>query len=46
MEASNKPPSAYRVVGIFHPVPNKGLIDVFAIHDGSHGDVQNRLIGV
>jgi len=36
--------SAYRVVGIFHPAPNKGLIDVLAVYDGDHIAVQNRLI--
>jgi hypothetical protein len=35
---------AYRVVGILHPAPNKGLIDVFAVYDGDHIDVQDRLI--
>ena len=42
-ERANQPTSAYRVVGILHPAPNKGLIDVLAVCDGSHGDVQNRL---
>jgi hypothetical protein len=37
---------AYRVVGIFHPAPNQGLIDVLAVYDGDHVDVQNRLIKV
>ena len=36
--------AAYRVVGIFHPAPNKGLIDVLAIYDGQPADVQRRLI--
>jgi hypothetical protein len=35
---------AYRVVGIFHPAPNKGLIDVIVVYDGKPTDVQNRLI--
>ncbi len=42
-ERANQPTSAYRVVGILHPAPHKGLIDVLAVYDGSHGDVQNRL---
>lgn len=36
--------SAYRVVGIFHPAPNEGLIDVLAVYDGKPADVQTRLI--
>lgn len=43
-ERSNQPLSAYRVVGILHPAPNKGLIDVLAVYDGSPGDVHNRLL--
>ena len=43
-ERANQPLSAYRVVGILHPAPNKGLIDVLAVYDGSHTDVQNRLV--
>jgi hypothetical protein len=35
---------AYRVVGVFHPAPNKGLIDVIAIYDGEPNDVQGRLV--
>jgi hypothetical protein len=38
------PLCAYRVVGILHPAPNKGLIDVLAVYDGDHGDVQDRLL--
>ena len=40
----DKPLCAYRVVGILHPAPNKGLIDVLGVYDGDHGDVQNRLL--
>ena len=36
--------AAYRVVGIFHPAPNKGLIDVLAVYDGKPADLQSRLI--
>ena len=36
--------AAYRVVGVFHPAPNAGLIDVIAIYDGEPTDVQDRLI--
>jgi len=43
-ERANRALSAYRVVGILHPAPNKGLIDVLAIYDGSHTDLQNRLV--
>jgi hypothetical protein len=42
-ERVSQPLSAFRVVGILHPAPNKGLIDVLAVYDGTHGDVQNRL---
>lgn len=38
------PLCAYRVEGILHPAPNKGLIDVLAVYDGDHGDVQNRVL--
>lgn len=43
-ERVNQPLSAYRVVGILHPAPNKALIGVLAVYDGSPGDVQNRLL--
>lgn len=43
-ERVNQPLSAYRVVGILHPAPHKGLIDVLAVYDGTPGDVQNRLL--
>lgn len=43
-EGGDVPLCAYRVVGILHPAPNKGLIDVLAVYDGDHGDVQNRLL--
>ena len=43
-ERSNQPLSAYRVVGIFHPAPNRGLIDALAVYDGTALDVQNRLL--
>ncbi|HSE16294.1 MAG TPA: hypothetical protein VLB46_04530 [Pyrinomonadaceae bacterium] len=36
--------AAYRVVGVLHPAPNKGLIDVLAIYDGPPTEVQKRLI--
>lgn len=42
-ERANRPLSAYRVVAILHPAPNKGLIDVLAVYDGTHMDVQNKL---
>jgi len=35
---------AYRVVGVFHPAPNKGLIDVIAVYDGEPADVQGELV--
>lgn len=41
---ANQPVTAYRVVGVLHPLPNKGLIDVFAVYDGTQTDVQNRLV--
>jgi uncharacterized protein YhfF len=41
---NDKPLCAYKVVGILHPAPNHGLIDVLAVYDGDHGDVQNRLL--
>jgi hypothetical protein len=43
-ERANQPFAAYRVVGILHPAPNKGLIDVLAVYDGRPSDVQNRLL--
>ncbi len=42
-ERTNQPISTYRVVGVLHPAPNKGLTDVLAVYDGSPADVQNRL---
>lgn len=36
--------AAYRVVGVLHAAPHKGLIDVLAIYDGLPTDVQKRLI--
>lgn len=34
-ERANQPLSAYKVVGILHPAPNNGLIDVLAVYDGT-----------
>jgi hypothetical protein len=43
-ERANQPHSAYRVVGIRHYAPHKGLIEVLAVYDGTALDVQNRLL--
>jgi hypothetical protein len=42
-EGANTPLSAYRVVGILHPAPNKGFIEMLAVYEGSPGNVQSRL---